>query len=256
MNRPSLPQSRLSHADLLELRRWNTPTVYNGWEQITRRNAGRECFNLEAITDYMPEMGPMVGYAITLVIQPGNREHAERNSNAWAEYRAYVASMPGPTIAMVQDLDKPQLYGAAWGEVNSSIHRALGCVGAIVDGGVRDVGDVRAAGFKVIARRTCIGHAFACPVRWDCEVEVFGCAVRPGQLVHADEHGFLVVPKDDETHLLAAARFMDSNECQTMIPAARGSAGKTVKDILATFDQAAAEFGRKAREKFGRRGEW
>ena len=31
--------ARLSHADLLQLKRWNTPTVYNGWEQVTQRDA-------------------------------------------------------------------------------------------------------------------------------------------------------------------------------------------------------------------------
>jgi hypothetical protein len=34
----------LPHSDLLQLKRWNTPTVYNGWEQITRRNPGADAF--------------------------------------------------------------------------------------------------------------------------------------------------------------------------------------------------------------------
>ena len=55
----------LSHAQLLQLKRWNTPTVYNGWEQTSRCNAGRDGFNLEETRDFMPQMGPMVGYAVT-----------------------------------------------------------------------------------------------------------------------------------------------------------------------------------------------
>jgi hypothetical protein len=47
----------LSNADLLELRRGNTPTIYNGWEQITRHDAGRDGFNREPCTDFMPETG-------------------------------------------------------------------------------------------------------------------------------------------------------------------------------------------------------
>ena len=76
---------RLSAGELLELKNFDTPTLYNGWEQITRRDPGRECFNLEMVTDYMPEMGTIIGYAVTLVIQPGNKEHAKK-PKAWPDY--------------------------------------------------------------------------------------------------------------------------------------------------------------------------
>jgi len=69
----------LSHSELLELKRWNTPTIYNGWEQITQKDSSKECFNLEETTDFMPQMGPMVGYAVTLVIEPGNAVHKKNN---------------------------------------------------------------------------------------------------------------------------------------------------------------------------------
>ncbi|MSU51417.1 MAG: RraA family protein [Opitutus sp.] len=250
------PSPALPHSALLELKRWNTPTIYNGWEQVTRHNAAADAFNLEETRDFMPQMGPMVGYAITVVCEPSNGTHKKTNPNLWPEYRRYVASIPGPKIVIVQDLDKPRTVGAFWGEVNSNIHRALGCVGTIIDGAVRDVDEMTNAGFKALARRMCVGHAFSCPVRWDCEVEVFGRKIQPGQLIHADKHGFLAVPFGDEKHLLEAARFMDANECQTLIPAARGGTGKPLKQICAEFDAAAAEFGKNAKAKFARLGEW
>ena len=118
----------LSHADLLQLKRWNTPTIYNGWEQVTRHDAAVDAFNLESTTDFMPQMGPMVGYAMTVVIQPGNPDHPSVNPNGWNEYREYLASVPGPKIVVAQDLDKPEVIGSFWGEVNANICRALGCV--------------------------------------------------------------------------------------------------------------------------------
>jgi regulator of RNase E activity RraA len=248
--------SRLLHSDLLQLNRWNTPTIYNGWEQITRHDASAAGFNLEETRDFMPQMGPMAGYAITVVCEPSNPAHPKNNSRAWSEYREYVASIPGPKIVVVQDLDKPRVIGAFWGEVNSNIHRSLGCVGTITDGAIRDVDEMANAGFKAIARRFCVGHAFSCPVRWNCEVEVFGRAVQPGQLIHADKHGFLVIPREDEERLLEAARFMDSNECETVIAAARNTAGRPMPEILAAIDDAGRRFGENARAKFGRKGEW
>jgi 4-hydroxy-4-methyl-2-oxoglutarate aldolase len=238
------------------MKRWNTPTIYNGWEQITRRDASREGINLEEARDFMPQMGPMVGYAVTVVIQPGERRHREDLPNGWSDYRRYIGSQPGPKIVVVQDLDKPNVYGSFWGEMNANIHRALGCVGVIVDGAIRDLDEMNNAGFKALARRLAVGHAFAHPVRWGEPVEVFGRRVEPGQLIHADKHGFLVVPPEDERPLLEAARFMDANECNTLIAAARGAAGSSMEDTLKRLDDAQAEFGAAAAKQFGKRGEW
>jgi 4-hydroxy-4-methyl-2-oxoglutarate aldolase len=246
-----MEKARLSHADLLQLKRWNTPTIYNGWEQITHHDAGHDGFNLEECRDFMPQMGPMVGYAVTVVIQPGEPAHRQRNLNAWSEYRRYVASQPGPKIVIVQDLDKPACYGSFWGEVNSNTHKALGCVGTITDGAVRDLDEMTNAGFKALARRFCVGHAYNYPISWGVPVEVFGRQILPGQLIHADKHGFLAIPAEDEAALLDAARFMDSNECNTVIPAARGSAGKSIDQILADMEAANTAFRTAVLDKFG-----
>lgn len=252
-NRPT--RRSLTHSELLQLKRWNTPTIYNGWEQITQRNPGRDAFNLEETRDFMPEMGPMIGYAVTVVIEPSKARHKRNGPRAWSDYRQYVGSGPGPKIVVVQDLDKPRVMGSFWGEVNSNVHKALGCVGTITDGAIRDLTEMRNAGFKALSRRLCVGHAYSMPVRWNCEVEVFGRAVQPGQLIHADQHGFLAIPAEDEEQLLEAARFMDANECNTLIAAARASAGKTTAEILTALDRAALDFSNAARERYGRKGE-
>ena len=246
----------LTHADLLQLKRCNTPTIYNGWEQITKRNPATDAFNLEETRDFMPQMGPMVGYAVTVVIEPSDKRHREANPDAWSEYRRYVARIPGPKIVVVQDLDKPNVIGAFWGEVNSNIHRALGCVGTITDGAIRDVDEMANAGFKALARRFCVGHAYSHPVRFNCEVDVFGRRVAPGDLIHADKHGFLVIAPAEQKALLEAARFMDANECKTLIPAARDAAGKSRKEFLAAIDAAGVQFGMNAQERNRRKGEW
>lgn len=246
----------LTHGEMLELRRWNTPTVYNGWEQITALDAGRDGFNLEETTDFMPQMGAMVGRAVTIVCEPSNAGHPRVNAQGWMEYRRYVAGQPGPKIVVVQDLDKPQTFGAFWGEVNANIHRSLGCTGTIVDGAIRDVDEMAHAGFKALARRLCVGHAYSWPVRWGEAVEVFGRKVQPGQLIHADKHGFLAIPPEDESRLLEAARAMDTNECLTMIAAARETAGLTTDQVLQHVEESVAAFGRNVKEKFGRRGEF
>ena len=244
---------RLEISELLKLKRWKTPTIYNGWEQITNHDITRH-FNKEAVTDFMPYMGPMVGYAVTLQFEPSNKDH-KKNETAWKEYREYVAGIPGPKIVVLLDLDKPETYGSFWGEVSSNAHRALGCVGTITDGAVRDVDEMMNAGFKAIARRMCVGHAHSIPVRWNCEVEVFGCPVLPGQLIHADKHGFLAIPREDERRLLEAARFMDDNECNYVIPAGRDTAGRTKEEILENMLEAGGRSQQEIEGRYGRKGE-
>jgi len=248
--------NKISHADLLQLKRWNTPTIYNGWEQITKRDPAADAFNLEESRDFMPQMGPMIGYAVTVVIEPSNKAHREANADGWDAYRRYVAGVPGPKIVCVQDLDKPRTIGSFWGEVNSNAHRALGCVGTIVDGAIRDVDEMTNAGFKALARRLCVGHAHVHPVRWNCEVEVFGRTIAPGDLIHADKHGFLVIAPDEQEGILEAARFMDANECETVIPAARGASGLSSDELLERLNEAGRRFGENVRQKFSGEGEW
>jgi 4-hydroxy-4-methyl-2-oxoglutarate aldolase len=253
---PEVSPSLLSHGDLLRLKRWNTPAIYNGWEQITQHDSAADAFNLEEVRDFMPQMGPMVGYAVTVVFQPSNASYRKDGAKLWSDFRRYIASVSGPKIVVVQDLDKPRTVGAFWGEVNANNHRALGCVGTIIDGAIRDLDEMTNAGFKALARRLCVGHAYSIPVRWNCQVKVFGRKVKPGQLIHADKHGFLAIPFGEEKHLLEAASFMDANECNTMIATARDTTGKSTEEILAAMDAAAREFGENVQAKFGRKGEW
>lgn len=256
MSSPDPIANRLPPGDLHQLKRWNTPTIYNGWEQITKLDPAREGINLEETKDFMPQMGPMVGYAVTLVIEPSNPSHRTANPNAGEEYRRYIASVPGPKIVVVQDLDKPSVVGSHWGEVNATMHRALGCVGTITDGAVRDIDEMTDAGFKALARRLCVGHAFVHPVRWGCEVEVFGTKVKPGDLIHADKHGFLVIAPEDQERLLDAATFMDRNECETVIPAARDVEDCDMAENLARMEAAIGVFREKLKAKFSSDGEW
>jgi regulator of RNase E activity RraA len=251
----SAPKYGLTAGELLRLKRYSTPTVYNGWEQVSRIDR-RTVVNRQDVRDFMPQFGPMVGYAVTLVCEPSNPHHIQTDPGAPARYREYLESVPGPKILILKDLDQPNIIGTYFGEVNSSLHRALGCVGIITDGGVRDVREMASIGFKAVAARMCVGHAYAWPVRWGCEVEVFGCTIRPGQLVHADEHGFLAIPDEDQEAVFEATHFMDGNECRSVIEAAQILAGRSMSDTRAAMLEAEGRFGAAARERFGKKGEW
>jgi len=244
--------SRPTQEQILQFERWNTPAVSNGWEQITKNpNYGRECFNLEPITDHMPQMGSLVGYAVTVTISPGT---TGVDGSGRQKFRDHVATLPQslPKIIVVQDKDKPIIYGSMWGEVNANFFRSLGVVGAIVDGGVRDISEMTAAGFHAMSRGVCVGHGFGgIPIEWDIPIEVFGTSVRPGQLIHADKHGFLVVPEEDEAQLLEATEFMDYMEVKHVIQPGKFGKGKTSKEINDEMRQAGDALNKEKTARYG-----
>jgi 4-hydroxy-4-methyl-2-oxoglutarate aldolase len=251
----SMPARSLSPAQLQKLRRWNTPSVANALEQISGADP-LTLFNLEETRDFMPELGPMVGVAMTVVISGGDPRPKREQPENFNLYREYLASRRGPKIVVVQDADRPVCYGSIWGEVGATQMRALGCVGTITDGAIRDLDEMKAAGFKALARRLAVSHAHCWPLRWGVEVEVFGTKIRPGQLIHADKHGFIIIPPDGQKRLLEAVRFMDDNECDTVIASAVDPSGRTTGDLLADMKAAGARFGKAARRQYKRGGEW
>jgi len=132
----------------------------------------------------------------------------------------------------------------------------LVCVGKFTAGAIRDLDELKNAGFKALARRLCVSHAHTWPLRWGVEVEVFGTKIGPGQLIHADKHGFILIPKDAEDRLVEAARYMDDAECESVVLAGRNTVGKTLSEILAGMREAGSRFSAAGKNKYGREGEW
>lgn len=93
-------------------------------------------------------------------------------------------------------------------------------------------------------------------MRWNCEVGVFRRKVSLGDLIHADKHGFLVIRPEDQPLLLEAAHFMDANECNTVIPAARDCSGRSTEEHLANLEGSITQFSANVRARFSRERKW
>jgi regulator of RNase E activity RraA len=182
------------------LRRYDTPTLANAIEDFDVRPRDEGFASLE-IRCMFPELGVMVGYAATATIRARGRGRSDDQSPLWAHVRA----APGPAVVVVQDLDEPPAHGALWGEVNATIFQTLGCVGAVTDGCVRDLDEVRGMGFHFFARGPGVSHAYIRVETVGEPVRIGGLTVRPGDLVHADQHGVLLVPGDIAAQLPEAA---------------------------------------------------
>jgi regulator of RNase E activity RraA len=213
--------AEISEATLKALRALDTPTVCNALELVApeRRALG---FTVDHLYCARPELPPMVGFARTATIrasQPGDAAGPEMRKKRLAYYQ-YVAAGPAPAIAVIQDIDGPRRgFGAFWGEVNTAIHKGLGCLGCVTDGSIRDLDQI-APGFQLLADRVGPSHAHVHLVDFGAQVNVAGMQVRHGDLLHADRHGAVVIPFAVADKVAGAAALLQKREA-VLLEAAR-----------------------------------
>ena len=181
--------------DLDALKKISTPIVYDVIERYNLRPR-TDGYMDHSIRSMFPSMGVMVAYACTGKIigarPPGEGEKQVSMDEMWT----YVQQASVPSVMVVQDLDQPAGLGCAcFGDVAASILLRLGCVGAVTNGGVRDLQESKELGFHFFASAPVVGHGYVRYVEFDTPVEVGGLVVHPGDLIHGDEHGVLVIPK-------------------------------------------------------------
>lgn len=184
----------LADTVLAALRALDTPTVCNALEVVApdRRGFG---YTISPFVCPRPHLEPIVGYARTATIRaqtPPTLAGAESTRVRLAYYE-HIGAAPGPTITVIEDLDEIPGYGAWWGEVNTNIHQGLGSLGVITNGSIRDLDQV-AQGFQLLAGMVAPSHAWVRVEEFAIPVEVHGMRVAPGDLIHADQHGAVVVP--------------------------------------------------------------
>jgi 4-hydroxy-4-methyl-2-oxoglutarate aldolase len=192
------------------LKKITSPSVANAIEtfKVRPRNQGQISSEIRAL---FPEMGPLVGYAVTAVIraEPEPQEGHRASTYGWWDY---VLSIPAPRVVVVHDLDEPRGQGAQWGEVQANIHKALGCAGVVTDGSVRDLDEVRALGFQFAAAHISVSHAYVHMVDFGLPVKLGGLWVKPGDLVHADQHGVVTIPPEIADRIPEAVAKVEADE--------------------------------------------
>ena len=221
----------VSESQFAFLRSIDTPTVCNLIEIAApeRRGAGYTVTHLHCP---FPDLPPMVGFAKTVTIRARDKISGPSYMQKRLEYIDYVAAEPRPSVVMIQDLDEPAGYGAFWGEVQTNLHKALGCLGTVTNGSVRDIPAV-ALDFQMLAGSITPSHAYVHVVDFGIPVTIHGMAAKNGDLIHADRHGAVVVPVDKIDAMQAALDGLMKQEAR-IIQAAR-TPGATVESIKAAI---------------------
>lgn len=197
----------------------DTPTVCNAIE-VAEGRRGFNRFTRGTMLCSDPGGGAMVGYARTTKISAlaPPTEPAEVIKARRMDYYRYMSEGSRPALTVVEDVDYPNAIGAFWGEINTTVHKGLGVSGALTNGVMRDLGGLP-EGFPVVAGSIGPSHGYVHVKEINTPVKIFGLDIHPGELVHADRHGALVVPQSVVSDLADAIRKLLEMEKLVLDPA-------------------------------------
>jgi len=230
------------------LSRYDSPTVCNVIElfDVRPRTAGYMNPSIKAL---FPEMPPMVGFATTASFRSSwPAAPGELQVGFFAHLEA-LETLPQPRIVVFEDLDKPPA-GATFGEVMCTVYRRLGCAGIITSGAARDLDALRRLQFPTFASSIVVSHAYCRVEDVHQPVHVGGVTIRPGDLVHADTNGVVVVPAEiAERVALACPLYV---EAERIVLDYAGRTDVTVGGIRKAYQGLREQLGRIVAETAGK----
>jgi len=231
-------QTVLDQRLLAWLEKVDTPTVCNAIE-VAQGQRGFSAFTRGTMLCSRADAPAIVGFARTASIAAAEppAEPVEVIRQRRLDYFKHMAAGEGPTIAVIEDIDEPDCIGAWWGEVHTAVHKGLGLKGALTNGVMRDLAD-HEPGFTVVAGSIGPSHGFVHVRELGKPVTVFGLTVEEGDLVHADQHGALVVPEQVWPTLADAIETLLESEKLILEPArAEGFDIEALQSAWKAFEQ-------------------
>lgn len=181
--------------EIESLRKLDASVLANAIETFHER-LRNEGFVDSSVRCLFPHMPPMVGYAATVKIRgsaPPIADGAYADRTDWWDY---VLSLPSPRILVIEDAATKPGTGSLIGAVHMNILKAIGCVGVVTNGAVRDIPASEAAGFHLFAGSVSVSHAYVHIIETGQPVQVGGLQIQSGDLLHGDVHGVQSIPLD------------------------------------------------------------
>ena len=185
----------LTEEELDGLRRFDSCMIANAVEtfNVMLRNTGFTSGNVHCI---FPDGPPMVGYAVTARLSSGEPPIGGGAFHDRGDLWRFLLRSASPRILVLQDMDDPPGRGAFVGDMHAAVLKALGCVGYVTNGAVRELASIHSMGLKLFAGNVTVSHAYAHIFDLGAAITIDGMEVHTGDLLHGDRHGILSIPPD------------------------------------------------------------
>jgi 4-hydroxy-4-methyl-2-oxoglutarate aldolase len=221
-------KGQLSLEQIEALKAIDTPTICNAIEKFDVRGRVEGFFGMD-IRCLSPELGVMVGYAITVTVDSTTPDVPQSREAIHAWLKAMEAS-PKPGVLVFKDVGPQPRKSAHLGEVMGTIARRLGVVGVISNGGLRDILELRRLGFHCFGPGLVPSHGNPRLIEVNVPVEIDGVRIEPGALLHGDSNGVTTIPLSIADKVAEAAARVHEEEAQFM--ACVNDPAVTVEDIF------------------------
>jgi 4-hydroxy-4-methyl-2-oxoglutarate aldolase len=222
-----------------ELKKFDTPSITN---VVATYPENKFCLGLynpwtenwytdQTIKCMYPEMGPVVGYAVTCVY--GLPDPNFKRLNFLQAIDALDAS-PKPSIFVFQQKFPPEIagkVGLSGGNMTSAM-KAVGCVGGLSNGPSRDIDEIRPMGFQYLLSGITPGHGAMAIHGINVPVTISGMDVAPGEIIHMDENGAVKFPADKLEAVLTNVKALVEEEENRMGALKDASSAEEVKAIF------------------------
>lgn len=204
----------LSSDELEALRRIDSATIANAIEPFGVRPLTSGFMGMD-VKCMFPELGVMVGYAVTAMVDSQTEEPEPDRRVLWNVVKAIDAS-PKPAVLVFQDAGPRLSHSCHFGDGLANLAKRVGAEGLITNGGVRDLSGVREIGFRFFAPGVTVSHGNYRYVSAGEPVEVSGVRVEQGNLIHADENGVVLIPDEIARDVIVKAQEILTAESSTI----------------------------------------
>jgi regulator of RNase E activity RraA len=195
----------VSSRDLEALRRFDSCTLSNAIELLNVRLRNEGYVRGDVVRCLFPNLPPVTGRAVTARMRSSSPPVDGHCYYDHIEWWRHLETVPPPRIVVMLDADDPPGSGALFGSLHARICMAMHCVAYVTNGTVRDLPGIQRLGFQLFASGPAVSHAYAHVVDFGHPIEIGGLTIRPGDLLHADEHGILSIPAEAAGRLPALA---------------------------------------------------